>query len=68
MNSFSLSQENFYNLQEYNVRDVIEDSITLNSSVGDINSYVISGDFKKYIKSFDPGELLTRINTTIDKE
>ena len=57
----------WYNeLQNYNFRTYLEDYLTAIIYNGQASSYTISEEFIKLVESFDPGEILDRINLTID--
>ena len=64
--SFGLTKVQYRALQGYNFRDFLDDTI-----IGDptnINtSYEINENFIRHMYTFDPGELLDRINATINK-
>jgi len=50
----------------YNFRDYLDDVVNRTDNATAI-SYKIDKEFAKYVYSFDPGELLDRINATICK-
>lgn len=66
INSFNLSKAQHQELQGYNFRDFLDDSVVKIESGANV-SYKINDDFVRYMYSFDPGELLDRINATLYK-
>lgn len=64
----ALSEEGFANFQGYTIRDYIDKMIEkqeVNQQTG-IVSYFISQEGQQYINAFDPGDLVSRINATIN--
>ena len=62
--SFTLSEAEYKELQNYNFRDYLDEVVSQTQGTKNIN-YKITDKFIKYIHGFDPGELLERINLTI---
>lgn len=63
---FDLTEAQHRGIQEYNFRDYLDDFTEVRNNGKDV-SYKVNDNFKKFISSFDPGELIDRINTTINK-
>ena len=64
----ALSAEGFANFQGYTIRDYIDKMIEkqeINQETGTL-SYFISQEGQQYINAFDPGDLVSRINATIN--
>ena len=64
----ALSEEGFANFQGYTIRDYIDKMIEkqeVNQQTGTV-SYFISQEGQQYINAFDPGDLVSRINATIN--
>ena len=67
--SFGLQEEEYNEFQNYNIRDYLDDVIQKTRTSEGVRSkvvYKISDNFIKLISSFDPGELLERINLTLN--
>ena len=61
--SFSVSNKQYRELQNYNVKDFINDNLSQDSSG---ISYKVNDDFIRNIATFEPGDILQRINTTLN--
>ena len=66
MQQLSLKQYQRHEFMSYNFRDYLDDVVNRTDNATAI-SYKIDKEFAKYVYSFDPGELLDRINATICK-
>ena len=63
---FILTEAQHKELQAYNFRDFLDDTVTAGSSGASI-IYYINENFIRHMYTFDPGELLERISATINK-
>ena len=65
--SFDLSQDQYKELQNYNFRDYLDDTVNVRENNSSLVTYKINENFQKYMYSFDPGELLERISLTLNR-
>ena len=67
-NSFDLTNEQYKEFQDYNFRDYLDDIVDeRDNSNNKVITYKINDNFQKYMYSFDPGELLEKINLTLNR-